>query len=93
MAPAVAGARKVDPEATQRTLFLEAMNKVRRHVEANFDYVGDRFAQEARLIHAGKVEERGIYGEASPADVRALVAEGVPVAPLPAEPPKKTQIN
>jgi hypothetical protein len=62
-------------------------------VETHFDYVGDGFASEARAIHEGKSEERGIYGEASPAEVKALVADGVPVAPLPPEPPKKSEIN
>jgi hypothetical protein len=62
-------------------------------VETNFDYVGDRFAAEARAIHEGASEERGIYGEATPAEVKALVADGVPVAPLPPEPVKKTEIN
>ena len=96
MAPAVVGARKAgDSQApvSMRAMMMEAMGRVRRHVEANFDYVGERFAAEARSIHEGKAEERGIYGEASPAEVKALVADGVKVAPLPPEPPKKTQIN
>ena len=53
---------------------------MRRHVEENFDYVGDTFAREARAIHEGKSEDRGIYGEATPAEVKALVEDGVPVA-------------
>ena len=55
--------------------------------------VGDRFAEEARDIHNGEAEERGIYGQATPAEVKALVEDGVPVAPLPPEPPKKTEVN
>jgi len=66
---------------------------VRRHVEDTFDYVGDTFAREARAIHEGKSEERGIYGEATPAEVKSLVEDGVPVAPLPPEPPKKRDVN
>lgn len=96
MAPAVAGTRVrgVNPPTTARqAMMMEAMGKVRAHVEANFDYVGDRFAAEARSIHDGKSEERGIFGEASPAEVRSLVAEGVPVAPLPPAPPRKTELN
>jgi hypothetical protein len=76
-----------------RAMMMEAMSAVRRHVEANFDYVGDSFAAEARAIHEGRSEERGIYGQATPAEVRSLVADGVPVAPLPPEPPKKTELN
>jgi hypothetical protein len=96
MAPAVAGTRKQGPAdlpAGSRAMMMEAMSRVRAHVEANFDYVGDRFAAEARAIHEGRSEERGIYGEATPTEVKALVADGVPVAPLPAEPPKKTEVN
>jgi len=98
MAPAVAGTKAqrsddpvVDPK--MREMMMTAMGEVRRHVEENFDYVGDAFAKEARAIHEGKSEERGIYGEASPAEVKALVEDGVKVAPLPPGPPKKTEVN
>lgn len=98
MAPAVAGtkAQKSAPavdETRTRAMVMEAMGQIRRHVEDNFDYVGDTFAREARAIHEGKSEQRGIYGEASPTEVKALVEDGVPVAPLPPEPPKKTEVN
>jgi len=95
MAPAVAGTkrgRKDDVGATQ-AMMLEAMGKIRKHVEENFDDVGDSFAKEARAIHEGKSEVRGIYGQATPAEVRDLVEDGVPVAPLPPEPPKKSELN
>ena len=97
MAPAVAGtkAQRAPPAADpkMREMMMAAMGEVRRHVEDNFDYVGDTFAKEARAIHEGKSEERGIYGEASPAEVKALVEDGVRVAPLPPGPPKKTDVN
>lgn len=96
MAPSVAGNSTRggdDRPGNMRAVMMEAMGKVRRHVEANFDYVGERFAAEARSIHEGKAEGRGIYGEASPSEVKALVADGVPVSPLPPEAPKKSQIN
>ena len=44
-------------------------------------------------IHAGDAEARGIYGEATPAEVRALEADGVPVAPLPPAGPRKAEMN
>ena len=97
MAPAVsgtkaqAGAPEPPPEA--REMMMQAAQAVRRHVEANFDYVGDTFASEARAIHEGKSEERGIYGEASGAEVKKLVEDGVPVAPLPPGPRQKREIN
>ena len=97
MAPAVAGTKAqrsapaVDPR--MREMMMTAMGEVRRHVEDNFDYVGDAFAKEARAIHEGKSEERGIYGEASPTEVKALVEDGVRVAPLPPAAPKKSDVN
>ena len=75
---------------------MEAMGQVRRHVEDHFDYVGDRFAREARDIHDGKSQARGIYGEASPSEVKALAADGVRIAPLPpapAPPKPKSELN
>ncbi len=97
MAPAVSGStrREVEPAAAagKRAIMMEMMSRVRAHVTENFDNVGDAFAKEARAIHEGRSEERGIYGEASPTEVRALVEDGIPVAPLPPEPPKKAEIN
>lgn len=97
MAPAVAGtkSRGMDPADAARvqTLMLQAAREVRSHVEANFDYVGDTFAREARAIHEGAAEKREIYGEATPQEVRALKADGVPCAVLPAVPPDPAKIN
>ena len=94
MAPAVAGTkRKGGGDAKTHAMMMEALGQVRRHVEDNFDYVGDSFANEARAIHEGRSEERGIYGEATPAQVKSLAEDGVPVAPLPPAPPKKTKLN
>jgi hypothetical protein len=96
MAPSVQGTKaQASPEPTpeMRQMMMQAMGEMRRHVEENFDYVGDSFAKEARAIHEGKSEERGIYGEASPMEVRALVEDGVKVAPLPPKPPEKREIN
>ena len=72
---------------------MEAATRVRAHVEANFDYVADAFAAEARAIHEGTSEQRGIYGEATPREVEALVQDGVQIATLPPLPPKKTDVN
>ncbi len=58
-------------------------------MEDHFDYVGDAFAREARDIHDGVSEQRGIYGEATPTEVKALVADGIQVAPLPSAPAAK----
>ncbi|MFZ5719328.1 MAG: DUF1178 family protein [Pseudomonadota bacterium] len=96
MAPAVAGTKRTVrevPPAKMQAMMMEAAGRIRRHVEENFDDVGDAFAAEARAIHEGRSEDRGIYGQATPKEVRELVEDGVPVAPLPPEPPKKTELN
>jgi hypothetical protein len=96
MAPSVAGARKREPvgaDTAKRAMMMEAMARVRAHVEDTFDYVGDTFAREARAIHEGKSEDRGIYGEATAAEVKGLVEDGVPVAALPPAPPKTNDVN
>jgi hypothetical protein len=95
MAPAVAGTRKTAPDEAgpKAQVMMQAMGRLRRHVEANFDDVGDGFAREARAIHEGRAEERGIYGQASSKEVRGLVEDGVPVVPLPPKPPEPSEIN
>ena len=54
-----------------------------RHVMANTEDVGERFAQEARRIHHGEVEERGNRGQATREETEALLEEGIGVLPLP----------
>ena len=94
MAPAV---RTSDsrPESAPRDMVMEAASAIRKKIETDFDYVGDAFAREARAIHEGDSEKRSIYGEATPAEVRSLEADGVPCAPLPAalSPRRKAEMN
>jgi len=63
-----------------------ALRKLREHVTTNADYVGDRFAEEARKIHYEEAESRGIYGEASVDEARDLREEGIEFHPLPVLP-------
>ena len=95
MAPAVftTKGRAGRASGPSREMMMEMATRVRRHVEENFDDVGDAFAREARAIHEGRSEERGIYGEATPEEVKALVEDGVPVAPLPQTPPDRQDLN
>ena len=71
---------------------LRAIKKVQNHIEENFDDVGDKFAEEARAIHHGDAEERGIYGEATEKEALELADEGIEFQRLafPGTPGKKT---
>jgi hypothetical protein len=62
------------------------LKELRDHIVKNADNVGERFPNEARKMHYGEIEHRPIYGEASPEEARALIDEGVEVAPLPVLP-------
>ena len=78
-APAAAAAKAAMIPAELRQALIE----VRKQIEANADYVGDKFADEARKIHHGETEARGIYGEATDAEHEELLEEGIEVARIP----------
>lgn len=59
------------------------LQRLRTEVEKSCDYVGKDFAEEARKIHNGEAEARGIYGEATDAEAEALAEDGIDVARLP----------
>ena len=59
------------------------LQRMRAEVEKNCDYVGPSFAEEARRIHRGEGDRRGIYGETSPGEAEALAEEGIEVARIP----------
>lgn len=69
-----------DPRAAA---MLDMIRAVRREVESTAENVGTQFAEEARRIHYKEAETRGIYGQASLDDAKALVEEGISVVPLP----------
>jgi hypothetical protein len=85
MAPNVA--RVQSPTNTeQRQQAAEAMQmlrQMREHVEKNSDYVGEKFAEEARKIHHGETKARSIYGEASKEEAEELADEGVEFGIIP----------
>ena len=66
---------------------IAMLQRMRAHVEKNCDYVGPSFAEEARKIHRGEAEERGIYGETTPAEAETLADEGIEVHSIPWVPP------
>jgi hypothetical protein len=87
MAPRIGKSRqeveKTETAAQRRAEVMRDLVELRRKVEENCDYVGDRFAEEARRIHYGEVEERGIYGEATEAETTELKEEGIEVGRIP----------
>lgn len=87
MAPRVATSEALSTPQNDRE---KAMAELRRKVEENSEYVGVNFVAEARKMHEGTVPERSIYGEAKPEEAIKLLEEGVPVAPLPFMPARKT---
>jgi hypothetical protein len=71
------------PMSVMASAMRRHLQEVRNQVEANCDYVGKKFAEEARKIHYGETEARGIYGEASDQEHQELEEEGVEVARIP----------
>ena len=90
MAPSVSTGRKKEKialamgEAQKQAMAqLKALSEKMRE---NADYVGDKFAEEARKIHFGETEARGIYGEATPEEAKGLLDDGVEFMPIPVFP-------
>lgn len=82
-APGLPGLRGAATDLERR------LAELRDKIERESDYVGLRFAAEARAMHDGTLPERPIWGEARPEDARKLIEDGVPVAPLPFVPRRK----
>jgi hypothetical protein len=76
-------AAKQDVVAVPNQEMQKAWLQMVRHVMATTEDVGERFAEEARKIHFGETEERGIRGQASAEQTRELLDEGIGVLPLP----------
>jgi hypothetical protein len=62
---------------------LAALAVAQRKMLETSDFVGDRFADEARAIHLGEADARSIHGRATPEQTQSLIEEGITVAPLP----------
>ena len=65
------------------------INKIKKIVEDNFDYVGDQFTEEAKKIKYGETEDRPIYGEATIEQTKELIDEDISITPLPFQSSKK----
>ena len=82
MAPNIARSREARPPMSPAQL-RAALVELRRGIEQHCDYVGERFAEEARRIHYGEADPHGIYGEASPNEAQELAEEGIRVGRIP----------
>ncbi|MFM9843372.1 MAG: DUF1178 family protein [Dongiaceae bacterium] len=85
MAPRIGKAAKasVPAVAAEHAEIRKQLTDLRAKIEANCDYVGDKFAEEARRIHYGETERRDIYGETSDDEAKELHDEGVQFARVP----------
>ena len=84
MAPRIGKAPAAPTPATRMAMNAKtALVELRKKIEADCDYVGPAFAEEARRIHYGEAEERGIYGEASDEQAQGLQDEGIAIARIP----------
>ncbi len=86
MAPNIAVRKSQDVPLTRdqaKVQVRQMLHEMRSHVEENCENVGKDFPDEARKIHHGEAEERGIYGEATKQDVKDLSDEGVEITPIP----------
>jgi hypothetical protein len=80
MSPSVP-AKTSDRENAQTA--AQMLYQMRDHVQENCDYVGDKFAEEARKIHYGETDQRDIYGEATPQEASDLKDEDIDFGVLP----------
>ncbi len=99
MTPAITGGGREEPAARAAALppaapdkavagpippaLYAALARLRAEIERSCEYVGPAFAEEARRIHEGAAERRGIYGEATPEEAEALREEGIEVQSIP----------
>lgn len=91
MAPSVSTGRKKEElqMLAMDTARQEAMTKLKEAVaaiKANSEDVGTQFPEEARKIHYGEADARGIIGQATPDEAQALIEEGIEIAALPVLP-------
>ena len=72
---------------------LARLSAIQAAVLENSEWVGDRFAAEARAIHLGEADARPVHGHATADEAKSLIDDGVPVAPLPLPVVPPTQVN
>ncbi|HYM30932.1 MAG TPA: DUF1178 family protein [Candidatus Cybelea sp.] len=85
MAPNISTAKEKSSDEARAAVAeaTRALYQLRQQVEKECDYVGERFAEEARRIHYGETAKRNIYGEATDEQARELIDEDIPVNRIP----------
>jgi len=83
MSPAVPAKRGTEKAALVPDALRAKLQRLRAEIEARCEDVGADFAGEARRIHNGEAEERGIYGETTPEQAEALADDGITIARIP----------
>lgn len=93
MAPSVSTSRGRENEHpvpvamnSEQQKMMTKIRELSRQLRQGAENVGDKFAEEARKIHYGETEARGIYGKATPVEAKGLAEEGVEFIPLPSLP-------
>ena len=82
MAPNVS--KKSNSKISKRNKSIASnVRKLKKIIEKEFDYVGDKFTEEAKKIKYGEMKERAIYGEASIEQTKELIDENIDVLALP----------
>ena len=71
------------PDSNAVKAMMARLASMQKKMLEGSDYVGERFADEARAIHLGEADARAIHGKASKAESDSLIEDGIPVSPLP----------
>ena len=83
------GKKSNSKKTTNKKTIASNIDKIKKIVEDNFDYVGDQFTEEAKKIKYGETEDRPIYGEATIEQTKELIDEDISITPLPFQSSKK----
>ena len=83
------GKKSNSKKTVNKKTIASNINKIKKIVEDNFDYVGDQFTEEAKKIKYGETEDRPIYGEATIEQTKELIDEDISITPLPFQSSKK----
>jgi len=90
MAPNITKKSNTKLPTNYKKTVINNINKYKKIIEKNYDYVGENFTNEAKKMKYGEIDERPIYGEANIEQTKELVEEEINVVPLPWTPTKKS---